>query len=117
MNITGTGLFSFVIWTALSAFCFVIATGLARFIAPPPRNAYVSRLVLMFLILIIWWLCVPLTAAAYIGNSADPKDANRRGKWEAKQEARLYGAHTIWPWCLVALLHRPKGKPQEVRSC
>jgi ABC-type transport system involved in multi-copper enzyme maturation permease subunit len=111
------GIKAFLGWTVLSACCFGIAAGAARLVASVPRQIYVVRLVFMFLLLIVWGACVPAMASAFIGNGADPQNANRHARWEAKNVARFYGAHTIWPWCLVALLDRPKGKARETQSC
>lgn len=105
-----TGLMTFLLWAALSACSFLIATGGAWLITLPPRKIFGARLVLMLIILIVWWICVPATAPAYSGKYADPQDANRHARWEARQSARLYGAHTIWAWCVVALLRRPKAR-------
>lgn len=104
------GVKAFLVWAVLSTCCFVVAAGAARLVATTPRDIYRTRLVFMTLLVILWWLCVPITASAFIGNSADPRNAERHARWEAGNAARFYGAHTIWPWCLVALLDRPKGK-------
>lgn len=104
------GMGAFLLWTALSVCCFLLATGAARLICGRGRNIYDARLMMMCWILLLWWFCVPLTARAYIGNTADPRDAGRHARWEAREAARRYGAHTIWPWLVIALLHPPKPK-------
>jgi hypothetical protein len=104
------GIRTFLIWTLLSACCFLVAAGVARLIGSAPRDIYALRLVFMVLLLIFWWFCVANAADAFIGNGADPHNAERHARWEARNAARSYGAHTIWPWCLVALFDRPKGK-------
>lgn len=102
------GLATFLLWTALGGLCFLIAVGTARFVASPPRQLYAARLVVMAFLVVVWWLVVPLASRAYIGNHADPEDANRRARYAAKESGKQYGAQTIWAWCLVALFTRPR---------
>jgi hypothetical protein len=109
------GVKAFLVWTVLSACCFLIAAGAARLITSTPRDIYVVRLVFMILLLMLWWFCVPNAASAFTGNGADPHNSERHARWEAREAARSYGAHTIWPWCLVALFDRPKGKGHDNR--
>ena len=62
------GVKAFLGWTALSACCFLIASGLACYVASAPGKTYALRLVFMMLLLLLWWLLVPLTVTAFIGN-------------------------------------------------
>ena len=70
----------------------------------------------MFIVVVIWCALYPALGSAYIGNSADPRDAERYTLWMAKQLGSSYGIHAIWAWLLVALIDWPKVKPDEKRA-
>jgi hypothetical protein len=50
----------------------------------------------------------PALEAAFIGNSADPHNADRHALWMAKQLGTRYGIHAIWAWLLIALIDGQK---------
>jgi hypothetical protein len=111
------GLMSFLLWTALSACCFPLATGVAWYIARNSPAFYATRLVLMFLLLIVWLFLPAALARAYAGNHADPQDAYRRARWEAKGYGSFCGMNTIWAWGLVSALRRPKPRTNQAQTC
>lgn len=53
----------------------------------------------------------PALGAAYVGNAADPRDAERYTLWMAKQLGTSYGIHSIWAWLFIALIDWPKVRP------
>lgn len=62
----------------------------------------------MLVVAFIFETLYPAFGDSFSGNSADPDNGRRIGLWEAKQAGKLYGAHAIWAWCLVALIDWPK---------
>ena len=106
----------FLFWTAVGLCCFLLATAVAWLLSPSPSRRYSTRLIVMFAIFAALWIYVPATVPAFTGNSVDPQNANRHARWEARNAGRLYGMHTFWPWCLIALLHRPKPTIHEPQS-
>ena len=107
---------AFLVPVALSAACYLVVSVIARLGSPIPRAFYIRRLILMFLVLVAWWfLFLPSTASAFIGNNADPHNAERRTMWMAKQIGTAYGMHAIWAWCLAAIVVFPRARPNEPR--
>src|SRR4051812_6267582 len=112
MSIAATGLVSFFTWLGLSAACFIIAV-VAGYCADSRGSRYGARLGVMLALLVLWWMLVPAAGRAFAGNHADPRDADRRARWQAKELGRVYGAHTIWVWVFIAVFHDRKQKAHE----
>ena len=103
---------AFLVQVVLSGICYCVISAIARMFSSTPRGIYFRRLLFMFIALVIWWVLYPmLTASAFIGNGADPHNAERFASWMAKQLGTEYGVHTIWAWFVVALVDRPKMPP------
>jgi hypothetical protein len=94
-----------VVWSAV---CYFAVSFISRLASSEPRGIYFRRLILMFIVVVIWCALYPALGSAYIGNSADPRDAERYTLWMAKQLGSSYGIHAIWAWLLVALIDWPK---------
>lgn len=100
---------AFLVPVALSAICYLLVSLVAQLTSNAPREYYFRRLILLFVALVIWWVFyLPLSATAFIGNWADPHNAERYALWTAKQLGVGYGIHSIWAWVIVALVDRPK---------
>jgi hypothetical protein len=99
-----------VIWSAV--FYFAVSF-LSRLASSVPRGIYFRRLILMFIVALVWCALYPALGAAYIGNGADPRDAERHTLWMAKQLGTSYGIYAIWAWVLVALIDWPKARPNN----
>ncbi len=102
---TERGIRAFLLPTVFGGVCYLLATLGARFISPVPRHIYFARHALMLVFLIAWW--------AYYCNevafawSGPPERYVGPGPMNI---GTLYGAHTIWGWCIVALISYPKKK-------
>ena len=96
---------AFLLPTAFGGVCYLLATLGARFISPVPRHIYFARLALMLVFLLAWWAYY-CNAVAFAWSG--PPD--RYVGPGPKNIGTLYGAHTIWAWCLVALIAYPKRK-------
>jgi hypothetical protein len=99
-----------VVWSAV---CYFAASFISRLASSVPRGIYFRRLILMFIAAFIIVGIYPALGAAYIGNNADPRDAERHSLWMAKQLGTSYGVQAIWAWLLVALIDWPKVRPNN----
>jgi hypothetical protein len=105
---------AFLVPVALSAISYFLISVLARFHSSTARMIYFRRLFLMFFAVVIWWIFYPiLTASVFIGNWADPHNAERYASWMAKRLGTTYGVHAIWAWVIIALVDRPKLPPKN----
>ena len=96
-----------------SAVCYFAVSLISRLASPEPRGIYFRRLILMFIVALVWCALYPALGAAYFGNSADSRDAERHALWMAKQLGTSYGVHAVWAWFLVALIDWPKVRPNK----
>ena len=99
---TQRGVVSFLMWALASFVCFVVASLVARQFSSSVRRAYWMRLTLMLVLLIVWW---GLFFPAII-----PTREEREHHLRSRTVAAQYGMHTIWIWCAVAAVNRPKEK-------
>ena len=99
-----------VVWSAV---CYFAASFISRLVSSSPRGIYFRRLILMFIAAFIIAGLYPALGAAFIGNGADPHNAERYTLWLAKQLGTSYGIHAVWAWLLVALIDWPKVRPNK----
>ena len=99
-----------VVWSAV---CYIAVSLVSRFHSSTPREIYFRRLLLMFIVALVWWVFYPALGSAFIGNSADPRNEERHALWVAKELGMRYGVHAIWAWFLIALIDRPKLRPNQ----
>ncbi|MBW8864419.1 MAG: hypothetical protein JF609_05760 [Verrucomicrobia bacterium] len=97
-----------VIWSAI---CYFAISFISQIHPASPRDIYVRRLVLMFIVTLVWSMLYPALGSAFIGNSADPRNEERHALWVAKELGMGYGVHVIWAWLLIALIDKPKLRP------
>ena len=107
------GIVAFLIPVAFGALSYLLATLAARLISRVPRHIYIGRIVFMAVFVVLFWFgYMPSTAEKY----SDPRPPLSRtsgfsGPAElpgAKSIGILYGAPTVWIWCVLAVLHKPK---------
>ena len=99
-----------VVWSAV---CYFAASFISRLVSSSPRGIYFRRLILMFIAAFIIAGLYPALGAAFIGNGADPHNAERYTLWMAKQLGTSYGVQAVWAWLLVALIDWPKVRPNK----
>ena len=98
----------------LSAICYFVASSIARLFSSTSRGFYIRRLVWMFVAVVLWWLLYPyFHDYVFIGNGADPRNEERHAWWVARQLGWSYGIHAIWAWLFIALIDRPKVRPNK----
>jgi hypothetical protein len=114
---TTVGLETFLIWTALAACLYMATIGLVLLLHVAPEKAYWDRIIVMLILVAVWLMLVPAMGNAFIGNGADPEDAIRRARWQARGFGRSYGADTVWAWCLVLVLQRTKSLRTPAVDC
>jgi hypothetical protein len=103
---------AFLFPVALSTICYFLVSAVARSMSSTSRDFYVRRLIWMLVATVLWCLLYPVFhSTAFIGNGADPHDAERRAWWMARQIGWSHGIHAIWAWLLIALIDRPKLRP------
>ncbi len=96
-----------------SVVCYFAASFISRIHSSSSREIYIRRLILMFIVTVFWCALYPALGSAFFGNSADPRNEERQSLWMAKQLGTHYGIHAIWAWVLVALIDRPKLRPNK----
>jgi len=96
-----------------SAVCYFAVSLISRLASPEPRGIYFRRLILMFIVALVWCALYPALGSAFIGNSADPRNEERHALWVAKELGMSYGVHAIWAWLFIALIDRPKVRPNK----
>jgi hypothetical protein len=100
---------AFLVPVVLSGICYFLVSEAARRFSSTPRGIYFRRLFYMLIVVAIWFLLYPFFGfSAFIGNGADPHNAEREASWMAAQLGRSYGIYAIWAWLLIALIDRPK---------
>jgi hypothetical protein len=97
-----------VIW---SAACYFAVNFISRIHSSCSREIYIRRLVFMAIATLVWYMLYPALSSAFIGNNADPLNEDRHALWMAKKLGMSYGIHAIWAWLLIALIDRPKLRP------
>jgi hypothetical protein len=102
---TQKGAVSFLMWAASSFACFAVASLIARRFSGSPKRAYWVRLALMLFCVVAWW---GLFFPAII-----PTHNERMYYLSPRTVAAQYGMHTIWVWCAIAVVARPKEKKEE----
>ena len=109
-----TAVSAFLFPVVLSAVCYFVASSIARLGTSTSREFYYTRLFWMFVALFLWWFLYPaFHHSEFIGNSASPHNAERRAWWMARQLGWSHGMHAIWAWLLIALIDRPKLRPNQ----
>jgi hypothetical protein len=94
----------------LGVICYALVSIVARFHATTGRGIYLRRLVLLAIVTVLWWFYLP----AFLGyGGARQMVEVTSGLWGAKQLGLSYGMNTIWAWVVVALIDRPKLRPNN----
>jgi hypothetical protein len=109
------GIVAFLIPTALGVISYFAATLAARLISPVPRYVYLGRMVFMAVfVLLIWTFYFPSTVEAFSG-TRERYYARGMG---IRSMGTIYGMHTIWIWCIIALVKCPKRiRDDSAASC
>ena len=103
--LTAKEIVRFLIPTALGCLAYVLATLAAGFVASTPRQVYIARLAfLAVFVLLLWGVYFPTAELAFSGN----QERYYRLGGEARGMGTIYGMHTTWIWCIIALLKRTK---------
>lgn len=103
--ITKKELARFLIPTALGCLSYVMATLAARFCSAAQRRVYMGRLAFLALfVLLIWVFYFPAAAPFFQG----PRERYFELGGDARGMGLVYGMHTTWIWCILAILRRPK---------
>jgi len=106
--------FFLMIPVVLSGCCYLMASVIARLSSSVPRRIYIRRLFLMFVFVVVWWAYyLPYGSRAYVG---DGNDGTAQWKFVRKNHGAFYGAHSIWAWCIVALVNRPRRQTHDTRQ-
>ncbi len=85
--------------------CYLAATLAACRVSAVPWRAYLARLVLMSLVVLLWWgLFMPLHRS-----SSQPY-------YRAETLGGMYGLYTIWAWCAAALVSMPRRSPKSLQA-
>ena len=92
----------------LGVICYALVNIIARFHTATERGIYLRRLVLLAIVTVLWWLYLP-TFLGY-GGARQIVDVTS-GLWTARELGLSYGMNTIWAWVVVALIDRPKLRP------
>ena len=99
------GLTGLLVPALLSGLCYFAADRTARGLESSPGKVYAVRLAIMAGAVVLWWACYAL-----LFSSATVGKQQFASFWYAValREGMVYGAHSIWAWCAVALIDWPK---------
>jgi hypothetical protein len=100
-----------------SSVCYFVVSLVSRFHSSTSREIYFRRLIIMFIVALVWAMFFPALGSAFIGNSADARNEERHALWVAKELGLRYGVHAIWASLFIALIDRPKVQPNIRKGC
>jgi|SRR6516164_550079 hypothetical protein len=104
-SVTTREIVGFLVPATLGCLAYLLATATACFISSVPRRVYIGRLVMLAVFVLSMWLVyLPLVAVAFSGDRVHYYQLGG----ETQGMGTFYGMHTIWIWCILALLKRPK---------
>lgn len=99
------GLIGLLIPTILSCFGYVAADWVVRRLRFRPWKIYASRLAIMVGFVLLWWFCYYEFVFRALAGKLQLADTYYR---MAVYEGVGYGMHSIWAWCVVALIDWPR---------